>query len=89
MEANDLSSAENSKSSESLPRGRLEGRPLFAVDVSDQATDPQFANVRGQGGKPPSGRCDMEALAGRQVRRSEASYPSECFRRGFHDIKDT
>lgn len=58
------------KSSLSLPHWRLEERPSFTFEVPEQtSTASQSDNVRGQGGKPPSGRCDMEALAGRQSRK--------------------
>ncbi len=58
------------KSSPSLPRWREKERPSFTDESAMQGLmASQSDNVRGQGGNPPSGRCDMEALAGRQGRK--------------------
>ena len=56
--------------SESLPHWKSKERPTFALKTSkDGRAIAYHEGIRGHGGVPPSGRCDMEALAGRLGRK--------------------
>lgn len=56
------STSVSSKSAASTFEGSFDGSPSPALEED-------YPAVRGQGGGPPSGRCDMEALNGRMGRR--------------------
>ena len=56
--------------SESLPNGKYRKRPTFTLKTpKDGHVISYYEGIRGHGGLPPSGRCDMEALAGRLGRK--------------------
>ena len=54
----------------SLPQWKSKERPTFTLKTSqDGSAIAYHEGIRGHGGVPPSGRCDMEALAGRLGRK--------------------
>ena len=55
--------------SKSLRRWRSKERPAFMLQSMNGGTSSSQGGIRGHGGIPPSGRCDMEALAGRLGRK--------------------
>ena len=56
--------------STSLRRWRYKKRPAFTLQTLDDGHGSSYyEGIRGHGGIPPSGRCDMEVLAGRMGRK--------------------
>ena len=56
--------------STSLRRWKSKERPAFTLKTLDDGhRSSYYEGIRGHGGIPPSGRCDMEALAGRMGRK--------------------
>jgi hypothetical protein len=56
--------------SSSLRRWKSKERPAFTLKTLDDGNrSSYYEGIRGHGGIPPSGRCDMEALAGRMGRK--------------------
>ena len=54
----------------SLPYWKSKQRPTFTLKTpKDDRVISYYEGIRGHGGVPPSGRCDMEALAGRLGRK--------------------
>lgn len=54
----------------SLPNLKSKERPTFTAKTpKDGRVVSYYEGIRGHGGLPPSGRCDMEALAGRLGRK--------------------
>ncbi len=66
-----------SQSEASSENNRASGSREFLQVAEDRGSDPAYVNprseihtaTRGQGGSPPSGRCDLEASAGRKSRK--------------------